>query len=277
MSTTADFGRRLEEIYSGGTAVRIARITAPDAEALCARTLRFVGHFATGGTVLDVGCGSGWLTYLLARRGFEATGIDLGPTAFEPPPLPNLHFRQGSALHIPFADAAFDVVMANTMLEHTDRPREVLLEMKRVLKPGGLLFITGPNLVALGPSLRLLVTVWRRRSFREIFLWSPEMQSFPYGSTLPEILGALLRNLVRIPIKLLWPAPSFEFRVPEYRPPFHADNDAIYLCCPADICRFLKRQGFKILRNVDLGRPRVTLLLAGGTWVAARQGGGAPC
>ena len=266
----------LELLYSSEKTVRLGNITQSEAESLFARTIRFVSHFAQRGQMLDVGCGSGWLSYLLACRGFEAYGFDLNPSAFEVPTLPNLSFRQGNATAIPFAAEHFDVVIANTVLEHIAEPDRVLLEMARVLKPGGLLFITGPNLVALGPSIMGLLRVWRHRPFREIFFRTSAMPRFPFGTTLPEIISILMRNLIRISRKMISRTPHFEFREPDLRPPFYADNDAIYLCNPIDVCRFLVPHGFEILRDVDLGRGQWTKMLAGGTWIAARKPGMLP-
>src|SRR5437867_8658147 len=50
--------------------------------------------------LLDVGCGSGWSTFALAHEGFDATGIDLNASAFEPPATERLCLRRGSALDI---------------------------------------------------------------------------------------------------------------------------------------------------------------------------------
>lgn len=276
MSLVPDTAEKLLALYTHAGQTRMEQLTEAQAESLYSRPLRFCCHFASRGSFLDVGCGSGWLTYLLAKRGFDATGVDLNPEAFEPPPLPNLSFRQGNATRLPFDDKSFDVVLANTVLEHTPQPQEVLLEMKRVLRPGGLLIVTGPNLVALGPSIKGLLSLPWRRPFRDVFFRRANMQRFPYGTTLPEILAHLFMNMLRIPRKLLTRTPLFVFRTPDLIPPFHGDNDAIYLCCPVDICRFLTRQGFDILRDVDVGRLRITRSLAGGTWVAARLRNGAP-
>lgn len=260
---------KLHAQYESGLQVRINGLDEESAESLYSRTLRFVVHFSKSGTLLDVGCGAGWLAYLFSKRGFNVTGVDLNPAGFEAPMVENLKLLQGSATALPLSTGQFDVVLANTMLEHTARPQEVLREMIRVLKPGGLLFVTGPNLIALGPSLKALLQVWRTRPVRDIFLRNPAMQKFPFGVTLPEIVASLCRNLCRVSLRLVIRGPKFEFREPETRPPFHADNDAIFLCNPVDLSRFLAAEGLSILRDVDLGRSRVTRFIAGGTWIAA--------
>lgn len=261
-------------MYAAADQVRIEGITEEQAELLYARTVRFVTHFVQHGRLLDVGCGSGWLPYFFARRGFEAFGIDLKQTCFEVRPQPNLSLSPGDATTLPFPDGQFDVVIANTALEHMTEPEVVLRQMARVLKPGGLLFVTGPNLVAVGPSVKACLKVWSRRPLSRIFFRCPDMPRFPFGTTLPEIVGIFGLNLLRIARKMCSRQARFEFRAPDVRPPFYADNDAVYLCNPIDVCRFLRAQGFQILRDVDLGRGRWTTLVAGGTWVAARKRAG---
>ena len=261
----------LEAAYRKGQQVRIENISQQQAGELYSRTLRFITHFVNEGRLLDVGCGSGWLAYLLAQHGFEVDGIDLNEDCFEVPDLPTLALRSGSATDIPCAAESFDIVIANTVLEHIVDPGRVLREMARVLKPGGLLIVTGPNLVALGPSIKGLLQVWQHRPRHEIFFRTQTMPRFPFGSTLPEKLAILVRNLIRIPQKLMSRSYRFEFREPDLQPPFHSDNDAIFLCNPADIGCFLVSEGFEILQDVDLGRGQWTKMLAGGTWVAARK------
>lgn len=260
----------LAKAYAGAAHVRIHGLDRSSAEKLYSRTLSFVTSFAVSGKLLDVGCGSGWLAYLFALRGFDTHGIDLNPAAFEVSGIPNLSLRKGSGADIPYADGSFDIVLANTVLEHVPDPETVMSEMCRVTRPGGLLIITGPNLIALGPSLKMLFSCWSHRPFHELFFRHESMPRFPFGSTIPEVFGTLVENIGRWLCKIGTLHPVYQFRRPDLRPPFHADNDAIYLCNPLDVTRFLTSQGFRILRDVDLGRPRVTLLLAGGTWVAAR-------
>lgn len=94
----------LARAYTSVTDVRIHGLDISSAEKLYSRTLAFVANFTVGGKLLDVGCGSGWLAYLLARRGFDTHGIDLNPTAFEVPEMTNLLLREGSRADIPYVD-----------------------------------------------------------------------------------------------------------------------------------------------------------------------------
>jgi SAM-dependent methyltransferase len=102
----------------------------------------------SGERVLDVGCGSGVVTRDIARRvgsGGRAVGIDQSPqflvAARELAQAAGLggqvEFREGSALHLPFSDGAFDVAIAVTVLSHTPGGEHAIAEMARVVRPGG--------------------------------------------------------------------------------------------------------------------------------------------
>lgn len=97
-----------------------------------------------GVRLLDVGCGTGSNLAEFSKIA-EATGIDMSADA--------LAFcrRRGvervalsGVERLPFADATFDVVTAMDMLEHTDDDLAALAELRRVLKPDGLLLVTVP-------------------------------------------------------------------------------------------------------------------------------------
>jgi SAM-dependent methyltransferase len=101
-----------------------------------------------GERVLDVGCGSGVVTRDIARRvgpGGRAVGIDQSPqflvVARELTQAAGLgdqaEFREGSALHLPFPDGAFDVAIAVTVLSHSPGGEHAIAEMARVVRPGG--------------------------------------------------------------------------------------------------------------------------------------------
>ncbi len=224
---------------------------------------------AEGARLLDVGCGVGWSTFALAVAGYEATGIDLNPRAFEPPAHPRCVLREGSATEIPYPADSFDVVACYQCLEHVPDPGRALDEMARVCRPGGFLAVVGPNLVSPFPGLAYLArpSSWRNLPLRR----RAGMARHPYGNTLPEILGFSLLRSAQVVAKLCRRGPGFTMREPDPTPPFHADNDACYLCNPTDLIADFRRRGFAIVRRGKPGRPPLSYLLAGGTWVAARK------
>jgi hypothetical protein len=98
------------------------------------------------------------------------------------------------------------------------------------------------------------------------------MPRHPFGNTVPEALAQLVVTGARIVQKTLETEPRFLSREPDLVPPFHGDNDAVNLCNPLDVSKYLAKQGCQILRSTALGRGGLTRMLAGGTWVAARKG-----
>ncbi len=221
--------------------------------------------------LLDIGCGSGWSTLAFAEAGYDSTGIDLNPAAFEPPAHERCQLRQGSATEVPFPPDSFDVVVCYQCLEHVPAPSRALDEMARVCRPGGVIAIVGPNLVSPLPGLLYAAkpSSWRSLPFRR----RPGMPRHPYGNTWPEILLIALLRGTQLLAKLVRRTPHFTMREPDTKPPFHADNDACYLCNPTDLITFFRRHGYRIERRGKPGRLRLAYLVAGGTWVAARKPG----
>lgn len=109
--------------------------------------------------VLDVGCGVGhWGRVLLPHLSVEAqlVGFDREAEwvaqASARAKAAGIHERaryiQGDALHMPFSDAAFDLVTCQTVLIHMSDCRAVIREMMRVLEPGGHVLVAEPNNIA---------------------------------------------------------------------------------------------------------------------------------
>ena len=84
--------------------------------------------------VLEVGSGAGYLQDVVA----DYTGLDISPSAGRHYHKP---FVAASATDMPFPDGAFDAIWTINVLEHIPNPESALVEMRRVLKPGGLLYL----------------------------------------------------------------------------------------------------------------------------------------
>jgi 2-polyprenyl-6-hydroxyphenyl methylase / 3-demethylubiquinone-9 3-methyltransferase len=99
---------------------------------------------ARAGSLLDVGCGGGFLSEAFARKGFEVTGLEPSPhlvaTARAHAEAGGLAIRYltGYGEKLPFPDASFNHVACCDVLEHVDDLASVIAEIARVLKPGGL-------------------------------------------------------------------------------------------------------------------------------------------
>jgi len=90
-------------------------------------------------SVLDVGCGPGYVAAMAAERGAKSSGLDFSSEmiAIAQNMFPHIEFREGDAHNLPFADASFDRVLANFALLHLSDPERACAESCRVLKPGG--------------------------------------------------------------------------------------------------------------------------------------------
>lgn len=102
-----------------------------------------------GARLLDVGCGRGVAVSALARAGFEAHGFEVSHHAVEQiDPAVQLRVAP-SLIDAAYPDEFFDEVVIWHVLEHLPDPREVLLETRRILKPGGVLVVAVPNFSSL--------------------------------------------------------------------------------------------------------------------------------
>ncbi len=100
-------------------------------------------------TVLDIACGEGYGSDMLAEAASRVIGVDLSEQvvkhAQETYQRHNLEFRVGSCAAIPLEDRAVDLVVSFETIEHHTQHQEMFSEISRVLKPGGVLMISSPN------------------------------------------------------------------------------------------------------------------------------------
>ena len=118
-----------------------------------------LGPINKGDAVLDIGCGAGVDTIIAAMKAGptgKSVGIDIVPEMLQRAEsnlgltdLHNVTFRQTSGEDLPFADAAFDAVISNGVINLIPDKAALLKEVMRVLKPGGRLMLA--DQVALGP------------------------------------------------------------------------------------------------------------------------------
>jgi SAM-dependent methyltransferase len=181
MSDRADVAVAVRQLFDAKAAAWPSKYT-PDGR-LVGRLNRLASavtyHVPAGGSVLDLGCGTGELATAIAAAGLRATGCDISPEM--------LHRAAGSSGAVdlvpldpgwqvlPFAPETFDAVVASSVLEYVDDPVAVLRECRRVLRPGGVMLCTVPDrrhpvrwlewllgVTARGPAVRLAGRRWPR-------------------------------------------------------------------------------------------------------------------
>jgi SAM-dependent methyltransferase len=117
----------------------------------------FDGERQTG-RWLDVGCGAGTLMEAVRDRGWAVVGTEVSASAAEAVRAKGLDVRAGELSALGLDDGAFDVVSMVEVVEHVPDPRGLLAQVRPLLRPGGILYVTTPH--GRGVSARLLRTGW---------------------------------------------------------------------------------------------------------------------
>jgi 2-polyprenyl-3-methyl-5-hydroxy-6-metoxy-1,4-benzoquinol methylase len=113
--------------------------------------------------VLDVGCSSGYLAHPLVDRGARVIGLELDPHAAAEARTVCEEVLVGDveSMELPFAHASFDVVLCGDVVEHLRDPGAALARFRPLLRPGGRLVLTTPNVANWAMRLSLLAGRWR--------------------------------------------------------------------------------------------------------------------
>jgi SAM-dependent methyltransferase len=141
-------------------------------------------HPANISKLLVVGCGDGREAHALANAlGCDVTGIDLRER-FDPAAAAGVRLQTADATALPFATDAFDFIYSYHVLEHIPRYRDALSEMKRVLAPGGGLWIGTPN------RARLVGYIGSKVPLRKAIQWNADDWSARLRGRFRNELGA---------------------------------------------------------------------------------------
>ena len=138
---------------------------------------READRFAHGiPSILDIGCATGSLLASLAQpdglrgHGWRVTGVEISPCGEYARKERKLDVRSLPLEENNFPSGSFDVVHASHLIEHLNDPRAFLIEVRRILKDDGHVFITTPNIS--GFQARLSGGRWRSAIFDHLYLFS---------------------------------------------------------------------------------------------------------
>jgi 2-polyprenyl-6-hydroxyphenyl methylase/3-demethylubiquinone-9 3-methyltransferase len=94
-----------------------------------------------GAVLVDLACGGGLMAPHVQRLGYRHVGVDIGLAGLITAREHGVTVLRGSVLAVPLADGCADVVTAGEILEHVADPGQVLAEVARLLRPGGVLVL----------------------------------------------------------------------------------------------------------------------------------------
>ena len=120
-----------------------------------------------GADALDIGAGSGGLAIALAERGARVAAIEPDETrrrwavARIAGHGVEVRLHASAAEALPFPDASFDLVTMDSVIEHVESPARSISEIARVLRPGGVVFLSWPNKGS-------LINLWRDPHYQMI-------------------------------------------------------------------------------------------------------------
>lgn len=183
----ADYYARYYQAEGDADESQELRLGSPDSmpRQAAAKTARldWIEQFQAPARMLSIGCGSGLELVLAAERGWEVEGYDV-----DEPGIASLRRQCDLTLHsgdfhsLSLPDNHYQCVYMDQVLEHPQRPQDYLRHVRRLLAPGGLLFIGCPNIGSLANRAKTIlgrVGLQRRRGRHyamdhHLFFYTPE-------------------------------------------------------------------------------------------------------
>jgi SAM-dependent methyltransferase len=140
-----------------------------DMELMHRKLYEFALQYVEGKRVLDVGCGEGYGSAMLARKAMSVVGVDISEEAIAHAAakysLDNVEFRCMPVEHLSFPGDSFDVLVCLEVIEHARGYIAALEEMRRVLRPEGTLVLSTPNKNVTSPRRARPLNIYHLHEF----------------------------------------------------------------------------------------------------------------
>ncbi len=193
--------------------------------------------------ILDLGCGNGISARLLNQADFDVVGTDISPLFLAEArhwENPRLQYRVCDVMELPFESESFDVICSNELIEHLPDVETALTEMIRVVRKGGRIVLSGPNLCS--PLIPL---------FDWLSLMSGKSGRPVWGETKQQALKQFIRNCrLHIRKRFFTKSPNFIYREPDLQADaIGGDADSAYYASPIDLSQFFRRNGFTVVKK----------------------------
>jgi 2-polyprenyl-3-methyl-5-hydroxy-6-metoxy-1,4-benzoquinol methylase len=180
----------------------------PAGKARWARRVKMLSnHLRSGMSVLELGCGTGYFTRELARSGADIVAVDVSPELLEIAQADcsatNVRYEIQNGCALSYPGTVFDSVVGSSVLHHLEI-KEALAEIYRVLKPGGTIYFTEPNM--LNPQIAIQKNVpWVKRKLGD----SPDETAFFRWPLRRLLKGTGFRDVQIDPFDFLHPKTPF--------------------------------------------------------------------
>ena len=232
----------------------------PNSAILQAVSAAWSRETAAGKKLLDLSCGNGATAETLARFGYQVVATDYGM----PRSRSNGIGRVGGVdlnCFLPFRAASFDAVDIVEVIEHVENQPQLVREINRVVKPGGVLLVSTPNVLNLMSRVRVLFTGFLRGRVRPVHYTSKPGRApniylqhfyelyyvlFHYGFEIVELRRTRVKFRSRLFLWLRWPW-MWLFRLVAV---IHAEKDPNQRCYNCQILSYLFNPALLLSDNI---------------------------
>ena len=202
-----------------------------------------IRHAPPNSKILDLGCGNGISTRLLNEADFDVVGTDISPLFLKEAREwvnPKLQYHVCDVVELPFESASFDVICSNELIEHLPDVETALTEMIRVVRNGGRIVLSGPNLCS--PLIPF---------FDWLSLMSGKSGRPVWGETKQQALKQFTRNWrLYLKKRFFTKSPQFIYREPDLQADaIGGDADSAYYASPIDLAQFFRSNGLSIIKK----------------------------